>query len=311
MSSLPHVVAELFQVMADRQVPFALVTLILAPRHTSRRLGARWLVAEDGFLLGTLDLDLHTRQELWQETRKTLQTAKARVHQLQAADPLGQEPEPYTVFIEPAEQLPGGWAQGLQQLQNRQSCVLVTELDDHPRHFLLAPDQHADLLQHGTSTALISGMFLERWEPQIQVHVVGEDRVISHLWHLGELLEYQMFRLDLQQHDPALLDARSALVVSHAELDWTLEVLQQALQGPAGHLAVVCNLGRSRQLKAELQRLGASRPERIHAPAGLNLGLQTPAGIALSIMAELTAALHHQDPHSLNLEGLDWQPFQH
>jgi xanthine/CO dehydrogenase XdhC/CoxF family maturation factor len=101
-------------------------------------------------------------------------------------------------------------------------------------------------------------------------------------------------------HPPASLrdlplDARSAaLVVSHI-YDKDLKALEVLLQAPLGYLGLQGNRARSQRLLKELAAAGAAlRPEQrslLHFPAGLDLGAETPEGIALSMLAEVQATL--------------------
>jgi xanthine/CO dehydrogenase XdhC/CoxF family maturation factor len=100
-------------------------------------------------------------------------------------------------------------------------------------------------------------------------------------------------------HPPATLqglplDARSAvLVVSHI-YDMDRRALEVLLPMPLGYLGLQGNRVRSRKLLRELGEAGPMSPDqraRLHFPAGLDIGAETPEGIALSMLAEVQAAL--------------------
>jgi xanthine/CO dehydrogenase XdhC/CoxF family maturation factor len=101
-------------------------------------------------------------------------------------------------------------------------------------------------------------------------------------------------------HPPASLqdlplDTRSAaLVVSHI-YDKDFKALEVLLQAPLGYLGLQGNRTRSQRLLRDLAATGpALRPEQLrllHFPAGLDLGAETPEGIALSMLAEVQATL--------------------
>lgn len=71
--------------------------------------------------------------------------------------------------------------------------------------------------------------------------------------------------------------------------DTDLEVMRGVLGKPYDYLGLIC----SRKKKAEVFRILAGEGfspaelERVHAPIGLDIGSQTPAEIAVSIMAEV------------------------
>ena len=91
------------------------------------------------------------------------------------------------------------------------------------------------------------------------------------------------------------LDGRSAaLVVSHVyELDRL--ALASLLQAPLGYLGLQGNRTRSARILREIEAEGLPFTEAqrrmLHWPAGLDLGGETPEAIALSMVAEVQAAL--------------------
>jgi xanthine/CO dehydrogenase XdhC/CoxF family maturation factor len=83
------------------------------------------------------------------------------------------------------------------------------------------------------------------------------------------------------------LDARTAaIVMSHSFAQDTF-FLESLLQQPLGYLGV---LGSRRRTLDLLARLGRdAMPPGLHAPAGLDIGAETPEQIALSILSEVQA----------------------
>ena len=88
-------------------------------------------------------------------------------------------------------------------------------------------------------------------------------------------------------------DARSAIVTLTHDAKLDDPAIAFALRAPVYYLGC---LGSSRTHAKRLDRLRArgfadADLNKIHAPAGLNIGAKSPAEIALSILAELTATL--------------------
>lgn len=86
-------------------------------------------------------------------------------------------------------------------------------------------------------------------------------------------------------------DAHSAAVVmTHSFLD-DVQIIKQLLQSPVRIVSVLSSRGRADKLFAELRREAPTLTEdqlaRVHAPAGLEIGANSPSQIALSIMAEI------------------------
>jgi xanthine/CO dehydrogenase XdhC/CoxF family maturation factor len=92
---------------------------------------------------------------------------------------------------------------------------------------------------------------------------------------------------DVAALDGLRLDARTAaIVMSHSFAQDTF-FLESLLQHPLGYLGV---LGARRRTLELLARLGRdAMPPGLHAPAGLDIGAETPEQIALSILSEVQA----------------------
>jgi xanthine dehydrogenase accessory factor len=91
-------------------------------------------------------------------------------------------------------------------------------------------------------------------------------------------------------------DARTAVVLLTHDPKIDDPALGEVLAGPAFYVGA---LGSQRTHARRLERLAAAgfRPAqlaRIHGPAGLAIGARTPAEIALSVLAQMTAVLRGQ-----------------
>jgi len=81
------------------------------------------------------------------------------------------------------------------------------------------------------------------------------------------------------------LDARTFAVVMTHNLERDIEYLRALLPAPLAYLGAIG----SRQRAAKLLRGCEAAPPRVRAPAGLDLGSETPEEIALAIAAEILA----------------------
>ncbi len=89
-------------------------------------------------------------------------------------------------------------------------------------------------------------------------------------------------------------DKRTAIVTLSHDSKLDDPALAEAVGGPAFYIGA---LGNPRTHAARLERLKAlglsdQAAARIHGPIGLRIGAKTPAEIAISILAEMTEALH-------------------
>lgn len=104
--------------------------------------------------------------------------------------------------------------------------------------------------------------------------------------------------LDTRSPDAAVRalsrDARCAVVALTHEPTLDDLALMEALVSPAFYVGALGSQGNSTRRRARLAslELPAAAIERLHAPVGLPIGSRTPAEIAVSILAELTAVRH-------------------
>jgi xanthine/CO dehydrogenase XdhC/CoxF family maturation factor len=96
----------------------------------------------------------------------------------------------------------------------------------------------------------------------------------------------------------ALRDARpteadAVLICDHDAPD-APPALRLALDGRAGYVAMLASRGRTVRVLDELRAdgYGAEALDRLHMPAGLDVGGKRPADIALSVIAEVVAVSH-------------------
>ena len=67
------------------------------------------------------------------------------------------------------------------------------------------------------------------------------------------------------------------------------QFLRDALASPASYVAMMASRRRAEGLLADLEAEGAPNLDKLHVPAGHNLGGKAPGEIALSVVAEIVA----------------------
>jgi molybdenum cofactor cytidylyltransferase len=94
--------------------------------------------------------------------------------------------------------------------------------------------------------------------------------------------------LDFSHLPPA--SARYVVIASRGKFDE--EAVEQALHADSTYLALVATKKRAQEIRHSLELRGEPAEElaKVRAPAGLDIGAQTPEEIALSILAEIVAA---------------------
>lgn len=85
--------------------------------------------------------------------------------------------------------------------------------------------------------------------------------------------------------------SRDAVVITDHDAPEAYDLLRDALRSPAGYVAMMASRHRTAAVLEMLRAEGADPAtlERLHLPAGLNLGGKRPGEIALSVVAEIAA----------------------
>jgi xanthine dehydrogenase accessory factor len=90
----------------------------------------------------------------------------------------------------------------------------------------------------------------------------------------------------LRSLDPA---AGDAVVLCDHDAPDAPQFLRDALASPASYVAMMASRRRAEGLLADLEAEGVPALEKLHVPAGHNLGGKAPGEIALSVVAEIVA----------------------
>jgi xanthine dehydrogenase accessory factor len=86
---------------------------------------------------------------------------------------------------------------------------------------------------------------------------------------------------------------RAVTVVMNHNIDLDRAALGMLLETRASYIGVLGPQSRTERMLAELGRSAEGSDPRLHAPVGLDLGADTPAEIALAMLAEIQAELAH------------------
>jgi xanthine dehydrogenase accessory factor len=177
----------------------------------------------------------------------------------------------------------------------------------------------ATSLASGATIAASEGEFVLRWPPPRRLAVIGAVHIAQALVPLAQALgiavtvidprglfaadaRFAGLALDRRWPDEALAEwrpnAASAVVALTHDPKLDDVALAAALRSPAFYIAALGsrkNHGRRRERLAALG-FGDGDLDRIHGPAGLDIGAANPAEIALSIAAQLTAEWRRRHP---------------
>lgn len=144
-----------------------------------------------------------------------------------------------------------------------------------------------------TSGCLSGGTLVIFIEPMIRkptLSILGNSPVAECLANLATHLDFAV----QQKEEFTNLDNDYIVIATQGKRD--REALKAALASQARYIAMVASAKKIAGLKASLSKasVDAEQLDRIHSPAGIEIGATTPAEIALSILAELVSIRRDQ-----------------
>ena len=309
--------------------PSALATILHARGSSFRRPGARlWLGAEKrvgSVSAGWLEQDLAERsRDIVESGRPTVisyDTSSDDDVLWGTASGCGGRLE---ILLEPwTEDLASMLSLAESTLSGRDGCAIVHEWDGREvRRAFFRHEQKLSCASELRSTALealSSGRsvmtvtetggyrLIEVMAPPIALTIFGSGEDARRTAALGASLGWSvvMVHRSFAERNPSLegvrflpalsdaqpFDLRSAVVIMSHDYYYDAEILEAAATWPVGYLGIVGPVRRTNDL-LKTARLPGQALERIHAPAGLDLGGETPGEIAISIVSEIQAVLN-------------------
>ena len=212
----------------------------------------------------------------------------------------------------------------------RQAVALITSLQDNSQVLKYRSDLNCDdALESAVSEALrrdrsqiieIEGVrhFIKVYSSPLKLMIVGAVHIAQPLIEMGASCGYDVTLIDPRRAfasstrfpgvnlssewpDRALkdlgLDSRTAVVTLTHDPKLDEPALIAALESDVFYIGALGSRRTHRQRCERLEEAGitSEQIERIHAPIGLNINAQSPAEIAVAVMAEITQALRTGD----------------
>ncbi|MFC5829698.1 XdhC family protein [Nonomuraea insulae] len=169
-------------------------------------------------------------------------------------------------------------AQGLRLMRTGQATLLriTPEADEpHEEEGLVAVGQPC--LSGGTLE-----IFLEAVLPPTLVRVHGDSPIARAFAAVGKALGYTVETGTGPGAEPIADDTAAVLVASHGVGEEP--VLREALDKGVPYIGLIASRRRGTAVLA-----GVEGGERVHVPAGLDIGARTPGEVAVSVYAEIIA----------------------
>jgi len=257
--------------------PLALATLVRVEGSSYRRPGARMLICEDGRRAGSLSAGC-LEDEVALRAREVFQTGEPTIVSFDTRRRFGCAGK-IDIFIEPVSE---NFLRDLaHNLAARRVCFVITEFGEKSAGSRVGRTEPPDR-NYAQEHELI-----QQIHPPIRLLIVGDGPDNRPLRSLGNLLGWEVVELV----DPNLLsiepDDWTAAVVKSHNYGRDFAALEKLLPMNLRYVGLIGPRKRRDHLMNHLLDLGVTVNAGFFAPAGLDLGTETPEEIALSIVAEI------------------------
>jgi xanthine dehydrogenase accessory factor len=242
--------------------PFVWATVVRARRPTSAKPGDSALVLADGQIDGFVGGDC-AESTVRSQAFEVLASGEPRLVRITPTDE-GDETRRSSLSRPPAD---AG--------HDHSGHDHGVEVDDDDPDTVVV---HNPCLSGGTLD-----IFLEPAVPLPVVAVYGDTPIASALLRADRVFGQQVVALD-KPGDPLPQGTRAVVVASHGTEEKA--VLEAALAVDVPYVALVASRRRGPTVLASLD-VGPAARDRVHTPAGLDIGARTPPEVALSILAEM------------------------
>ena len=236
---------------------FALATLVRAEGSSYRRPGARMLIFEDGKTVGSLSAGC-LEEEVALCAREVLQTGEAAMMTFDTRRRFGCAGK-IEIFI---EQIPENFLSELAaNLEARRGHLAITRFEGNE--------------------------FVQEIHPPLRVLVFGDGPDNTPLRSLGRLLGWEIVEIADPNSISIEPDQWTAAIVKSHNYGRDYVALQKLLPLDLRYVGLVGPRKRRDQVMNDLLDLGITVNAGFFAPAGVDLGAETPEEIALAIVSEI------------------------
>src|SRR5207237_3621678 len=134
-----------------------------------------------------------------------------------------------------------------------------------------------------------AGAFVQDLQPPIQLVVFGNGPDSTPLRSFAQILGWRIVEVDEASNLPTRADERTAAIVKSHNYGRDFAALQHLLPLKLRYVGLLGPRKRRDQLVNALVDAGVSIDSELFAPAGFDLGAETPEEIALAIVSEINA----------------------
>ena len=260
-----------------RGEPLALATLVATRGSSYRRPGARMLICADGTRAGSLSGGC-LEEEVARRGLEVMRDGTPTLMNFDTTLRFGCNGS-IDVFVEPvrAEFL----AQLAANFSERRSARAVT--------VFAGPNYETGTLFLSREIEIPTGAFVQEIEPAIRLLIFGEVPDSIPLRVFAEILGWEVIEADEPADLPRYSDSRTAAIVKSHNYGRDFAALCGLLKLDLPYVGLLGPRKRRDQLLNAVLDEGIAIDAEVFAPAGLDLGAETPEELALALVSEIQA----------------------
>ena len=253
----------------------ALATLVAARGSSYRRPGARMLIGSDGKTAGSLSGGC-LEEEVARGAQDVMRDGTPALMSFDTRLRFGCNGS-IDIFVERASD--DFLAQLASNFSERRSCRAVTVFAGEKLGTrLVRPD-----------AIIPDGGFVQEIEPAIRLLIFGEGPDSLPLRAFAEILGWEVFEIDQPADLASRVDYRTAAVVKSHNYGRDFAALCALLKLDLAYVGLLGPRKRRDQLLNAVLDEGIAIDSEVFAPAGLDLGAETPEELALALVSEIQA----------------------
>ena len=268
-----------------RGEPFALATLVAARGSSYRRPGARMLICGNGTTAGSLSGGC-LEEEVVRRAADVLRTGEPLLMNFDTRLRFGCNGS-IDIFIEVVSE--DFLAQLAANFSERRSCRCET--------VYAGEGSGTRLVRHDAEIS--AGAFVQEIEPAIRLLVFGDGPDSVPLRSFAEILGWEVCEIDQPTELAQHADSRTAAIVKSHNYGRDFAALCQLLKLDLPYIGLLGPRKRRDQLLNAVLDEGIAIDAEIFAPAGLDLGAETPEELALALVSEIQAVFADATAESL------------
>jgi xanthine/CO dehydrogenase XdhC/CoxF family maturation factor len=271
----------------NRGQPLALATLVRAQGSSYRRPGARMLICPDGVTVGSLSGGC-LEEEVTRRAFEVLRTGMPSLMSFDTRLRFGCNGS-IEIFVEAVRE--EFLAELKTHFAERRSCRAITLFEGEQAQLgtrVISLDQQVP-----------GGGFVQEIEPPIRLIIFGDGPDSVPLRAFAEVLGWDVIEVDQAPDLPSRVDQRTAAIVKSHNYGRDFAALSHLLKLDLPYIGLLGPRKRRDQLLNAVLDNGIAIDAELFAPAGLDLGAETPEEIALALVSEIQAVFAGASAESL------------